>query len=64
MVMVIKGRPKFKLQASNQLILNHSWKGAENAKAHRSRENFETSWIVFAKFFGIFLIQKVLSKKD
>ena len=47
-------------QGSNELILNYLWKnqGAEDAKAHSSREHFGASWIVFAMLFGICWIKK------
>ena len=32
--------------------------GAEDAKAHHSRENCGVSWIVFSVFFGICQIKK------
>ena len=37
--------------------------GAEDAKAHHSRENCGVSWIVFSVFFGICQIKKKKKKK-
>ena len=37
---------------------------AEDAKTHHSCENFRTSWIAFAMFFGICWIGKKMSKKE